>query len=374
MIRIGTGDYCGTCGARAGSDAVAPPRATKSGAPVRRSMDIGPARRGTPQVSPRLARTFVVSGARSGKLISDVGPQPVAPAPARPASSAAALHARMTAKAVAPRQPAPAVPTMPIPEPSPYVEHRHASKLIPTKPTERQFNDKFRTERFEDRFDRAKQTGRSASVAKFSQHFQSTVVPRDKAKTAVSGARDTSSTGSTLSAAAATHHEALTKLISQMPPVNVPNANSRVGRVAAVIGAIVIMGAYVWLQNYPKMAIQAAGNKAGLSASLPGYVPSSFSLKQTSTQPGLVTLRFAAPNQSAGLTIAQHRTDWDSNSLLDNFVTKQGGDYAAVSGQGLTVYLFNQNQATWINHGVWYSITGSTRLSREQILKIAYSL
>ena len=47
---------------------------------------------------------------------------------------------------------------------------------------------------------------------------------------------------------------------------------------------------------------------------------------------------------------------------------------ADMEAKGLTVYLNKDNQATWVNHGVWYKITGTTRLSREQILKIAYSL
>lgn len=343
MIRIGTGDYCGTCGTRAGSEAGSVSRqpAAKPNAPVRRSMDIGPARRGAPQVSPRLARTFVVSGGRSGKLISDVGPRVSAPAPGRPSNSTTVGHARINGKQVNLRQPA-----------------AHTAVI---------------SEPFNERFERAKKIGRSTSVAKFSQHFQSTVAKDRADNKTVSGKAAARSQGS-LPAAAATHHEALTKLIAQMPPVNVPNASSRIGRVGAVVAAVLIMGTYVWLQNYPKMAIQAAGNKAGLSASMPGFVPSSYKLKKTSTRPGLVTLQFASPNQPANLTIAQNRTDWDSNSLLDNFVIKQGSEYAAVSGQGLTVYLFSQNQATWINHGVWYSITGASRLSREQILKIAYSL
>ncbi len=265
------------------------------------------------------------------------------------------------------------MPTSAIAENTTPARQHPVPKLIKTTAASNKSSDNFRPERFEDRYERAKKTGRSASVAKFSQHFQSTVA-NGRAENEAEVTKVVSRSEASLTAAAATHHEALSRLIGQMPPVSVPNANSRVGRVAAVVGAVVIMGTYVWLQNYPKMAIQAAGNKAGLSASLPGFVPSSYKLKRTSTAPGLVTLQFATPNQPASLTIAQNRTDWDSSSLLDNFVTKQGGEYAAVAGQGLTVYLFKQNQATWINHGVWYSITGASRLSREQILKIAYSL
>jgi hypothetical protein len=94
----------------------------------------------------------------------------------------------------------------------------------------------------------------------------------------------------------------------------------------------------------------------------------------TETTPGLVTLSFNSPSATETLKIAQAKTDWDSSSLLDNFIIKNTDDYTTVQGQGLTIYLWGNNQAAWVNHGVRYSIEGAARLSREQILKIAYSL
>jgi hypothetical protein len=145
-------------------------------------------------------------------------------------------------------------------------------------------------------------------------------------------------------------------------------------RVLTTVAAVTIMAGYVWFQNYPKLAIESAGSRAGMTATLPSYLPSSYNLSRTDTGPGLVTLSFASPSSPDTLTIAQHRTTWDSNSLLDNYISKQTDDYATVEGQGLTIYLYNNNQAAWVNHGVWYSIEGASRLSREQVLKIAYSL
>jgi hypothetical protein len=134
------------------------------------------------------------------------------------------------------------------------------------------------------------------------------------------------------------------------------------------------MGSYIWLQNYPKLAIQNASNQAGVSASLPSYLPSSYNLSSTKTSPGQVSLSFSSPGAPDILKIDQHRTTWDSSSLLDNVVAHQTDDYSTVQGQGLTIYIFGQNQAAWVNHGIWYSIAGAAKLSRDQILKIAYSL
>ena len=148
----------------------------------------------------------------------------------------------------------------------------------------------------------------------------------------------------------------------------------RSGRIVTGLTAVAIFAGYIWLHNYPKLALDAANSRAGIEAALPAYVPANYNLAKTSTGPGLVTFDFANPNVSEILKIAQARTTWHPHSLLDNFVAKQADSYATVQGQGLTIFIFNQNQATWINHGLWYRIEGAGKLTREQILQIAYSM
>jgi hypothetical protein len=236
-----------------------------------------------------------------------------------------------------------------------------------------------------ERLDQAKAVGRSPKINKFAGESgkalsTSTVMARREEPAAVE-----------LPALVTTQHEAMTRLVAPVVPEPAAAAKPLVsggkggwrphlglspyrGRTLATATAVAIMVGYVWVQNYPKLALQAASSKAGLTASLPGYVPSSYTLAHTDTVPGTVTLSFSSPSAGEALKIAQARTSWDSSSLLDNFVAKNTDDYATVQGQGLTIYLFNNNQATWVNHGTWYSIIGAARLSREQVLKIAYSL
>lgn len=170
-----------------------------------------------------------------------------------------------------------------------------------------------------------------------------------------------------------TQHEGLKHLAKTKP--NRPRYQflPQPARVLTVMAAIFIMGSYVWLQNSPKLALQTASTQAGITASLPGYLPSSYSLSGTDTGPGLVSLNFKSPSIPEILKINQHRTNWDSASLLDNFVAKQADDYSTIHGQGLTIYIFGQNRASWVNQGIWYNIEGATHLSREQLLKIALS-
>ncbi|HVE80736.1 MAG TPA: DUF4367 domain-containing protein [Candidatus Dormibacteraeota bacterium] len=145
--------------------------------------------------------------------------------------------------------------------------------------------------------------------------------------------------------------------------------------VVAAGAALAIMGGYIWMQNYPKMAFRTAAHKAGVEATLPSYVPSSYRQDEVSYQTGEVKISFYTPGSRQKLDITQRRTAWDSDSLRENHISPKTDKYLAVQGQGLTIYFYDNNkQVSWVNHGVWYNMTGAEQLSREQILKIAYSL
>jgi len=148
----------------------------------------------------------------------------------------------------------------------------------------------------------------------------------------------------------------------------------KVIKIAAALAAIAIMGGLIWMQNSPKLAFHNAASKVGIDASLPTYVPSSYRQNgPVGVGNGQLTLSFTSPSSDKPLTITQQRSAWDSNSLRQNYISRQTDDYLAVQGQGLTIYMFG-DQANWVNHGVWYKVAGTSKLSREQVLKIAYGL
>jgi hypothetical protein len=153
-----------------------------------------------------------------------------------------------------------------------------------------------------------------------------------------------------------------------------PSKTPSIMKVGAALTAVVIMSGLIWLQNSPKLAFRAAAAQAGIDASLPTYVPSSYHQTGAATvAPGQLTLNFSSPSAERPLQIVQRRTNWDSNSLRDNFINRQSDSYLAIQGQGLTIYLYS-NAASWVNHGVWYTVNGTAKLSREQVLRIAYGL
>jgi hypothetical protein len=366
-VKIGGQLYCSVCGTFRGQVmsaglAVTPKRSTLDLSPRNRTTAVRPvsalAEPAKPLVTP----------------IETTQPQPHG-------TSATALHARAKPSRTLDLR-APAKPEAGVVKPQGH-EVPAAAPLTTTH--ERHLAH------LDDRLRHAKEVARSPHIGKFNGPRLSTpepVRPTAAVPAAITKVAQPASARE-LPAQAVTHHEAMVKMAQTLPtapdshqPATVTGAQWRphlslspaANRTTATVAAVAIMAGYIWLQNYPKLALQTASNEAGIAASLPGYLPSSYSLQTTKTAPGLVTLNFSSPSASEPLKLEQHRTTWDSSSLLDNYVATNTDDYTTVQGQGLTIYLFNNSQAAWVNHGIWYSIAGASRLSREQILKIAYSL
>ncbi len=176
---------------------------------------------------------------------------------------------------------------------------------------------------------------------------------------------------------AETHHRAMSKLAAHHKATSHDqhHATSNIKRYGTVAAAVLIMGSYVWFQNFPKLELHSASSKAGFALTLPAYLPSSYSLTgPVEASNGSATISFKSPSATDALKITQNVTSWDTQSLRDNITNSKSKDFIAVEGQGLTIYLWGKNEAAWVNHGIRFGIEGTGKLSREQILKIAYSL
>lgn len=151
---------------------------------------------------------------------------------------------------------------------------------------------------------------------------------------------------------------------------------SRVGTFAtAGLVALLITG-YVAYLNIPSISMKVAANRAGFAASMPGYQPSGYSLNgPIAYSPGQVTVNFASNTDDRKFSLRQQPTTWDSNALLENYVTKQSGDYLTYQDQGLSIYIFNGTSAAWVNGQKMYIIEGdNSQLDTDQILKLATSV
>ena len=85
-------------------------------------------------------------------------------------------------------------------------------------------------------------------------------------------------------------------------------------------------------------------------------------------------MNFKATTSDANFSVNQSKSSWDSDAVLDNYVTpKAGSSYMPYTERGLTIYTYN-NSAAWVNGGILYTVEGNAPLSSEQIRRIATSL
>ena len=133
--------------------------------------------------------------------------------------------------------------------------------------------------------------------------------------------------------------------------------------------------AYVTYLNIPNMALRVAASRAGFEANMPGYRPNGFAFGgPISYSPGQITIGFQSNTDDRQFQITERETNWDSQSLLENYVKPETELYSTFQERGLTVYIYDGSSAAWVNGGIWYTIEGESLLSSEQLLKIATSL
>ena len=138
--------------------------------------------------------------------------------------------------------------------------------------------------------------------------------------------------------------------------------------------ALAISG-FVAYQNLPEIAMRVAATRAGFSASLPTYQPSGFSMAgPIEYQPGEVTLSYKSASDNRSFNVVQKNSSWNSETLLENFVAVSGKPYQTFQANGRTIYIYDDNKATWVDGGIWYNIDGKSNLNSDQLLRIASSL
>lgn len=145
--------------------------------------------------------------------------------------------------------------------------------------------------------------------------------------------------------------------------------------VALSIIGIVILGIYIWQVNYSSIALRFAASKSGLSANVPGYMPTGWQLSNKfQAEPGRLTFSLVSPDSKSSIAINQVKTSWNTQDLLENFVLAKSDNYLALQSQGTTIYIYGKSQASWVEDGKWYRIEGDNNLSNDDLVKLASSI
>ena len=144
---------------------------------------------------------------------------------------------------------------------------------------------------------------------------------------------------------------------------------------------VALVSAFFAYQNVPNFAMHIASARSQVDGSLPQYIPSGFRFAgPIQAADRSITVQFKANSDNERtFSIVQRVSDWDSNSLLANFVTpsitEEEQHQVSQDNKGKTIFIYgNENNATWVDGGVWYTIEDKADLNVDQLLKIAASL
>lgn len=138
--------------------------------------------------------------------------------------------------------------------------------------------------------------------------------------------------------------------------------------------ALLLVG-YVTYLNVPGISMKVAAHRAGFAAHLPSYKPSGYSLQNPiNYSPGQVTISFHSNTDDRHFSLQQQPSSWDSEALKENFVALQDKNYQTFQDRGLTIYIYNDTNAAWVNNGEFYNIKGNNaQLDAQQLLEVATS-
>lgn len=149
----------------------------------------------------------------------------------------------------------------------------------------------------------------------------------------------------------------------------------RIAGASAGVAAVLILGLFFTYQNAANLSVKLAAARASVHVSIPGYQPSGFGLARTvQYQPGRITLNYQSNSDNRSYQVTQQTSNWNSETLYTSFVSANQRQSQTISENGRTIYLYDGTNATWVDGGVWYQISGNTALSSSQLLKVASSI
>jgi hypothetical protein len=156
-----------------------------------------------------------------------------------------------------------------------------------------------------------------------------------------------------------------------------PRKTKKTSRHLSIVSAsfaLLLLGGYFTYLNMPSLSVRVAAAQAGISASYPSYRPAGYSLAgPVAYTDGEVSMKFASNAGPQSYNISQKKMNWDSSAVEQDVNQKTSGSYSTSTTSGLTIYLYDNN-ASWVNDGILYSLTGDAPLSSEQIDRIATSM
>lgn len=151
--------------------------------------------------------------------------------------------------------------------------------------------------------------------------------------------------------------------------------SARAVAISSTVMAGLLIGGFYAYQNVPRLAMRVASSRAGVNANLPTYNPAGFSFNgPVQYSQGQVVVDYKSNIDEREYTLTQQKTGWSTDALLSNFLVSNGKPYQTYQDRGRTIYIYDNNNATWVDGGIWYQIEGQSQLSSDQLVRIASSM
>lgn len=142
---------------------------------------------------------------------------------------------------------------------------------------------------------------------------------------------------------------------------------------ASVLAVALLVGFFGWQQR-SALTMRYAASKSGIAAHLPGAKPGGFSVGNISYSPGVVATSFVNHKTGQNFSVIQKESTWDSSALRDDFVASKGDTYQTIEAAGRTLYTYGDNNATWVDNGIWYQVNTKGSLTTNQLVDLALSM
>ena len=139
--------------------------------------------------------------------------------------------------------------------------------------------------------------------------------------------------------------------------------------------ALLLLGSFFAYQKVPTVSMRIAANETGFMGTIPSKVPAGYAFSgPVKAVDSAVAVTYKSGSDDRQFVISQRQTNWSSEALLTNYLQDSKLNYQAYKENGLTIYIYDGSNATWVDKGIWYTINGNQNsLSSSQLLEIAAS-
>jgi hypothetical protein len=142
---------------------------------------------------------------------------------------------------------------------------------------------------------------------------------------------------------------------------------------SAGLAAFLVIGGFVTYLNLTNIQVHVASMKAGFHVAMPGFKPSGYAVSGgVKADEGHATISFRSGDSA--YTVTQEPSDWNSSTLLDQATAERGKPTRTVQSNGRTIYIYNDTDATWVNGGILYKVSGNASLDASEMVSLATSM